>query len=123
HMSVALNQGGEIYMVHASRDYLWRPTAKAGDPPLAAGVYYQDARREQLGVSLATYGVKDKRGRSIRFHGKTYHGHAPELPRPVGDYLAGVRIQGIAVLRPINLTPEARSRLLAGRSDSKAAMR
>jgi hypothetical protein len=117
HATVALNQDGEIYMFHASRDYVWRPHAKPGDEPQASGVYYlKDPRREQLGVGTATYFVKDQRGRRMRLKGQIYHGYTPDRLRPVYDYLAGVRIQGVAVLRPSNLTPEARTRLLSLRT-------
>ncbi len=127
HAAVALNQGGEIYMVHATRDYLWRPEAKAGDKPQAAGVYYQnDPRREQLGVTVATRWVRDPRGRHIRIDGKSYYGYSPEQPRPVFDYLVGAHIQGIAVLRPANLTPGAKAAdrrfLAAGRRSAAAAL-
>ena len=52
HAAVALNQGGEIYMVHATRDYLWRPEAKAGDKPQAAALIATRA-----GVPLLFLGV------------------------------------------------------------------
>ena len=127
HAAVALNRGGEIYMVHATRDYLWRPEAKAGDKPQAAGVYYlNDPRREQLGVTVATQWVRDPRGRHIRIDGKSYYGYSPEQPRPVFDYLVGAHIQGLAVLRPKNLTPEAKAAdrrfLAAGRRIAAAAV-
>lgn len=110
HAAIAINQGGEIYMVHATRDYLWRPDAKPGDKPQAAGVYYlNDPRREQLGVSVATRWVPDPLGRHIRIDGKSYYGYSPGQLRPVYDYLVGAHIQGLAVLRPVNLPPEAKA--------------
>ena len=110
HAAIALNQGGEIYMVHATRDYLWRPDGKAGDPSLGAGVYYlDDPRREQIGVGPATEWVKDPEGRRRRIDGKSYYGYTPGRLRPVHDYLLGAHIQGIAVLRPTNVPAEAQA--------------
>ena len=110
HAAIALNRGGEIYMVHATRDYVFRPQARPGDPPIAAGVYYlQDPRREQLGVAAATEWVRDPRGRHIRIDGKSYYGYSPDELRPVYDYLVGAHIQGLMVLRPQNRSAEARA--------------
>lgn len=110
HAAIALNRGGEIYMVHATRDYVFRPQAKPGDPSIAAGVYYlQDPRREQLGVGVATDWVRDPRGRHIRIDGKSYYGYSPDQLRPVYDYLVGAHIQGLMVLRPQNRSAEARA--------------
>lgn len=126
HAAIALNMGGEIYMMHSTRDYLWRPEAKPGDKPQAAGVYYlDDVRREQLGVTVATQWVRDPRGRHIRIDGKSYYGYSPEHPRPVYDYLVGAHILGLAVLRPTNLSPAAKAadqRFLAIGKRSAAAL-
>jgi hypothetical protein len=110
HAAIALNQGGEIYMIHATRDYLWRPGSKAGDPSLGAGVYYlDDPRREQIGVGPATEWVTDPEGRRRRIDNKSYYGYTPGKLRPVHDYLIGAHIQGVTVLRPTNPLAEARS--------------
>jgi hypothetical protein len=122
HATVAMNQDGEIYMLHASRDYIWRADARPGDEPRAAGVYYlNDPRREQLGVGMATHAIKDRRGRRIRIRGKMYHGYATDRLRPVYDYLAGTRIQGVAVLRPTNMTPETKAHVLTCCTEAPAA--
>lgn len=110
HAAIALNRGGEIYMVHATRDYVFRPQARPGDPSIAAGVYYlQDPRREQLGVAAATDWVRDPRGRHIRIDGKSYYGYSPDQLRPVYDYIVGAHIQGLMVLRPQNRSAEAQA--------------
>lgn len=125
HAAIAINRGGEIYMVHATRDYVFRPQAKPGEPSIAAGIYYlSDPRREQLGVAAATSWVADPRGRHIRIDGKSYYGYSPDRLRPVYDYLVGAHIQGVMVLRPQNRSAEARAadrRFLAAALASAAA--
>jgi peptidoglycan LD-endopeptidase CwlK len=103
HLAVAVNIDGEIYMMHATRDYAWRPDATKDSKPIAAGVYYlDDPRREQLGVSNAGEWVEDKAGRQVKIDGKPYYGYNPAKLRPVHDYIVGAHIQGIMVLRPVD---------------------
>lgn len=113
HMGIAINRGGEIYMIHATRDFLWRPKHKAGEESIASGVYLNDPRREQIGVGLATDKIKDPRGRRIKIKGIPYFGHAPNRLRSVRNYLAGTFTQGVTVLRPTNLPHELRIAALA----------
>jgi hypothetical protein len=102
HVAIALNVDGEIYMVHATRDYVWRPTAGRDSPPIATGIYYGDPRREQLGVALATAWTTDRRGQELRTGGDVYHGYDRGRLRPVHDYMAGAGFRGVMVLRPTN---------------------
>ncbi len=104
HAAVAFNVGGEIYMMHATRDYVWRPTAGHDSPPIATGVYYGDRRREQLGVAPATAWVADPRGQELRKDGVVYHGYHRTQLRAVHDYMAGARFHGVMVLRPTDRT-------------------
>lgn len=108
HMGIAINRGGEIYMIHATRDFLWRPKHKRGEASIASGVYLNDPRREQIGVGLATDKIKDPRGRRTKIKGILYFGHAPNRLRTVHKYLAGTFTQGVTVLRPKNLPHELR---------------
>jgi hemin uptake protein HemP len=100
HAAVAIHLDGELYMMHATRDYVWRPAAGRDSPPIATGVYYGDPRREQLGVALATAWVADPRGQELRKDGITYHGYHRTQLRAVHDYMAGARFHGAMVLRP-----------------------
>jgi hypothetical protein len=102
HAAIAINHEGEIYMLHATRDYVWRPNAGPSTPPIATGIYYDDPRREQLGVTLATAWVADPRGQALRRDGVVYHGYDRAQLRPVHDYMAGARFTGVMVLRPTN---------------------
>jgi hypothetical protein len=102
HMGIAMNVDGEIYMMHATRDYVWRPTATADAPPTATGIYYgDDRRREQLGVTAATLWVADPEGQMIKIDGEPFHGYSPDELRPVHDYLLGAKFRGVMVMRPI----------------------
>jgi len=100
HAAIAINIGGEIYMVHATRDYVWRPTAGRDSPPIATGIYYGDPRREQLGVAPATAWTPDRRGQELRRDGVVYHGYDRSQLRPVHDYMLGAHFHGVMVLRP-----------------------
>lgn len=101
HMAIAKTIDGEVYMLHATRDYVWRPEATADDPPHGSGVYYlDDPRKEQLGVAPATLWVSDRRGRKSVIDGQPYYGYDPEQLRPVHDYMVGAHIRGVKVLRP-----------------------
>jgi hypothetical protein len=102
HAAVAIHLGGELYMMHATRDYVWRPTAGRDSPPIATGIYYGDPRREQLGVALATAWVADPRGQELRKDGVTYHGYHRTQLRAVHDYMAGARFHGVMVIRPMD---------------------
>ena len=99
HAAIAVHVRGEIYMMHATRDYVWRPNAGRTSAPIAAGVYYGDRRREQLGVAMATTWVP---GQQVRVDGVTYHGYDRARLRPVHDYMAGAGFHGLIVLRPSN---------------------
>jgi hypothetical protein len=125
HLAIAVNRGGEIYMMHATRDYVWRPDATAGSPKHATGHYYKnDPRREQLGVTMATTWVDDPAGRQMLLDGKPYYGYHPEELRPVHDYIVGAHIQGIMVLRPTALSAETvtgHHRFLAAAQEARRA--
>jgi hypothetical protein len=102
HLGVALNVDGEIYLMHATRDYVWRPDATQDTPPSTTGIYYaQDPRREQLGVSIATVWVNDYEGRQIKIDDKLYFGYHQTKLRPLHNYMTGAKITGVMVLRPI----------------------
>ena len=119
HAAVAVNLGGELYMVHATRDYVWRPNAGRTSAPIAAGVYYGSHRREQLGVAMATTWVP---GQQVRLDGVTYHGYDRTKLRPVHDYMAGAGFHGVLVLRPANpLFGRLSSAPAAGTSDGRPA--
>jgi hypothetical protein len=102
HTGVAVVQDGEVYMMHATPNYLWRPDARLGQKPLATGIYYAgDLRREQLGVGMATAWVSDAEGRrAVVPSWAVVHGYDPVKLRPVHDYMAGGPFSGVMVLRP-----------------------
>jgi hypothetical protein len=107
HAAVAINIDGEVYMMHATRDYVFRPGAGPTSAPIATGIFYGDRRREQLGVAMATTWVP---GQQIRRDGATFHGYDRTRLRPVHDYMAGARFHGVMVLRPATPPPLARAR-------------
>lgn len=106
HMGIAVKRGGEIYLIHATRDYVWRPDATRGSKPIRTGRYYlDDPRREQLGVGPATKWVDDPAGKMVMIRGRAYHGYSPTELRPVHDYMAGAHFRGVMILRPRLLSP------------------
>ncbi|GDX80411.1 hypothetical protein LBMAG42_22220 [Deltaproteobacteria bacterium] len=106
HLAIAQRAGPEVTLLHATRDYLWRPNATATTAPSATGVYYDnDPRREQLGVAIATTWVGDPGGRKIELEGHPYYGYEAEDPRPLASYLEGAHITAFLVLRPVAIPP------------------
>ena len=104
HLALALNVGGEIYMTHATRDYVWRPLATQKTKPYSTGVYYKDdPRMEQLGVSRAIMPTTDPAG--INFVMRTggvrrkYWGYTEGKLRPVHHYMRGAHIRAVAFFR------------------------
>jgi hypothetical protein len=120
HLGVAKNVDGEIYLTHATRDYLWNPEATADTPATGTGVFIEgDRRREQLGVAPATTWVSDPDGRKIKVKGKSYYGYHPTELRPLTDYIGGAHIEGIRVLRPLERQDVWRTRDLEFRKASQ----
>lgn len=106
HLAIAQRAGDEVTLLHATRDYVWRPSAAADTPPSATGMYYNDdPRREQLGVAMATEWVGDAEGRRTEINGHAYYGYEADDPRPLASYLEGAHITGFVVLRPVAAPP------------------
>ncbi len=101
HCAVALNLGGEIFLLHATRDYYWRPDATGG--ALGSGVFVGgDPRREQIGVGWGTDFVEAGTGKQLKVDDIMHHGYYPGRLRALTDYIKGTGIRGVMVLRPTN---------------------
>lgn len=103
HCAIALNLSGEVFLLHATRDYYWRPDAKADSAPLGTGIAVaDDPRREQIGVGWATAPVDDASGKKIKVGTIPHYGYYPGRLRPLKDYIKATRIRGIMILRPVD---------------------
>jgi hypothetical protein len=102
HVAIAVNIDGEVFMMHATRDYAWRPDGDSAEG--GTGIHYGDARREQLGVSMATHWTSDPAGRQYRGDGML-HGYDPDHLRPMHHYMGGAGFTGVMVLRPRDPSP------------------
>ncbi|MCC6995711.1 MAG: DUF1460 domain-containing protein [Deltaproteobacteria bacterium] len=103
HCALAFNLGGEIFLLHATRDYYWRPDASAETPALGTGIFVaDDPRREQIGVGWATAPADDLEGKKLKVGSIPHYGYQPRRLRPLKDYIKATRIRGIMVLRPLD---------------------
>ena len=103
HCALAFNLDGEIFLLHATRDYYWRPDASAETPPSGTGVLVAgDPRREQIGVGWATAPTDDTEGKKLKVGTIPHYGYQPRRLRALKDYIKATRIRGIMVLRPLD---------------------
>jgi hypothetical protein len=99
HCSIAHIEKDDLYMIHATKQFAWRPDATADSPPSHTGMYLgNDPRKEQLGVSFSGQYVGDES--IIDDNGIHYYGYNPEIKRSVRDFAIGCNFNGVKVLRP-----------------------
>ena len=114
HLAMALKVDGEIYMTHATRDYVFRPRANKSSKPYSTGVYYKDDPRfEQLGVSRAIMPTTEAAG--INFVSRKggvrrkYWGYREGKLRPIHHYMGGANIRAVAFFRVKNPSKKMRA--------------
>ena len=99
HCSIAHVENDDLYMIHATKQFAWRPDATAHSPPSHTGVYLgNDPSKEQLGVSFSGQYVGDEL--ILDDNGIHYYGYNPEIKRSVRDFAIGCNFSGVMVLRP-----------------------
>jgi hypothetical protein len=99
HCSIAHIENDDLYMIHATKQFAWRPDATADSPPSHTGIYLgNDPRKEQLGVSFSGQYVGDEL--ILDDNGVHYYGYKPEIKRSVRDFAIGCNFNGVKVLRP-----------------------
>jgi hypothetical protein len=99
HCSIAHIENDELYMIHATKQFAWRPDATADAPPSHTGIYLgHDPRKEQLGVSFSSEYVGDEL--ILDDNGVHYYGYNPKIKRSVRDFALGCNFNGVKVLRP-----------------------
>ena len=82
HCSIAHIEKNDLYMIHATKQFAWRPDATADTPPSHTGIYLgNDPRKEQLGVSFSGQYVGDEL--ILDDNGVHYYGYKPEIKRSV----------------------------------------
>jgi hypothetical protein len=100
HCSIAHIENDDLYMIHATKQFAWRPDATADSLPSHTGIYLDnDPRKEQLGVSFSGQYVGD--GLILDDNGVHYYGYKPEIKRSVRDFAIGCSFNGVKVLRPM----------------------
>jgi hypothetical protein len=100
HCSIAHIEKDDLYMIHATKQFAWRPDATADSLPSHTGIYLgNDPRKEQLGVSFSGQYVGDEL--ILDDNGVHYYGYKPEIKRSVRDFAIGCNFNGVKVLRPM----------------------
>jgi hypothetical protein len=99
HLVVAQKEEGQLYFIHATRNFSWRPDATPETPPSFTGIFYDEQRRkEQIGIGFGTQYAGDEH--TTRLGPDTLYGYVRERRRTLRDYM-GTSFVGALFLRPL----------------------